>query len=65
MDRYAGLRKPWLRVFMGAFFTYQILYWSWEKMRTDEIMAQKEAEVKGLEEELEAYKKPKDVKAGA
>ena len=59
LSGYNDLRKPWLRVFLGAFFTYQILFWCWEKMRIDEIMQQKNAEVEGLEEELRVYQKTK------
>lgn len=32
-------------------FTYQILFWMWEKLRLDELREEKEAELKGLEEQ--------------
>ena len=60
MQEYGSLRRPWLKVFFGAFFTYQILYWSWEKMRTDEVIAQKTKEVQELEAQVEQLQKAKE-----
>lgn len=41
MKNYRGLEYPWVKVFLGAMFTYQLCYWGWEKMRIDEITAEK------------------------
>lgn len=38
MKTYSSMRRPFLRVFLAAMFTYQLCYWSWEKMRTDEVV---------------------------
>lgn len=54
-----AVRRPFLKVFVGAIFTYQLLYWSWEKMRTDEIMEERTTEIKELEDEIESYKSRK------
>ena len=48
--------RPFAKVFLGAMFTYQVLYWAWEKLRLDELREQKVAEMKDLEAQLEAYK---------
>jgi len=36
-------------------FTYQVLFWCWEKLRLDEMREEKEAELRGLETQLAAY----------
>lgn len=36
MDNYRAVSRPFLKVFLGAMLVHQLLYWSWEKMRTDE-----------------------------
>ena len=36
-------------------FTYQVLFWCWEKLRLDEMREEKVAELKGLETQLAAY----------
>jgi len=48
--------RPFAKVFLGAMFTYQVLYWAWEKLRLDELREQKLAEMKDLEAQVEAYK---------
>lgn len=48
--------RPFAKVFLGAMFTYQVLYWAWEKLRLDELREQKMAEMKDLEAQLEVYK---------
>lgn len=52
--RFSALARPWLRVFLGAFLTYQLLYLGWEKMRHDEIKAARAAELRALEAEVRA-----------
>lgn len=37
-------------------FTYQVLYWCYEKLRLDELREEKTAELKELEAQVEAYK---------
>jgi len=48
--------RPFAKVFLSAMFTYQVLYWAWEKLRLDELREQKMAEMKDLEAQVEAYK---------
>jgi len=37
---------------LGAIFTYQVTYWLWTKLETDEIKRDKTAVISGLEEKL-------------
>jgi len=52
---YRQFYRPFAKVFLGAMFTYQVLFWCWEKLRLDEMREEKEAELKGLETQLAAY----------
>lgn len=65
---YRPYMRPFAKVFLGAMFTYQVLYWAWEKLRLDELREQKMAEMKDLEAQLELYKErqrlEKEQKAG-
>jgi len=38
---YKQFGRPFAKVFLGAMFTYQVLFWCWEKMRLDEARAEK------------------------
>lgn len=38
-------------------FTYQVLYYAWERMRLSEVQEEKMGEMKMLEGELEGYKR--------
>ncbi|KAK0516800.1 hypothetical protein JMJ35_001403 [Cladonia borealis] len=38
---YKSYGRPIAKVFLGAVFTYQAVYWLWVKLETDEIMARK------------------------
>ena len=40
-----------------AFLTYQIVYWAWLTLETDEIKANKEEEIKGLEAQARMLQK--------
>jgi len=37
-------------------FTYQVLFWCWEKLRLDELREEKGAELKQLEAQVEEYR---------
>ncbi|CAG8979324.1 hypothetical protein HYALB_00002448 [Hymenoscyphus albidus] len=50
---YKTFTRPIAKVMLMAVFTYQLAYWAWVKLEKDEIKAQKTAEIKALEEELE------------
>lgn len=56
MQSYRSLQWPFVKVFIGAMFIYQVSYWSWEKLRTDEIVGERSAEVTALEERIKDYK---------
>lgn len=53
---YSSFGAPILKVFLGAVFTYQLLYWSWLKLESLELKKEKDDEVKGLEEQLRGLK---------
>jgi hypothetical protein len=48
---YRPLYRPFAKVFLTAMFTYQVLFWCWEKLRLDELREEKEQELHGLEEQ--------------
>ncbi|KAG9230242.1 hypothetical protein BJ875DRAFT_488168 [Amylocarpus encephaloides] len=50
---YKTFTRPIAKVLLMATLAYQIVYWSWVKLEKDEIKAQKIAEIKELEEELQ------------
>lgn len=56
MDQYKRLRRPFLKVFLGALFTYQLAYYGWERMRLEEIKEERREEVRLLEGELEGWR---------
>ncbi|GAD92652.1 hypothetical protein AOR_1_94034 [Paecilomyces variotii No. 5] len=41
--------RPFGKVFLGAILTYQILYWTWLKLETDESKLEKNGEIAALE----------------
>ncbi|KAL1867588.1 hypothetical protein Plec18167_008588 [Paecilomyces lecythidis] len=41
--------RPFAKVFLGAILTYQILYWTWLKLETDESKLEKNGEIANLE----------------
>lgn len=55
MAAYRSLTRPFAKVFLGAMLTYQILYYCWERMRTDEVMEESAKELKHLEEQIKEY----------
>ncbi|KAF2876103.1 hypothetical protein BDV95DRAFT_590287 [Massariosphaeria phaeospora] len=51
---YKSFGSPVLKSFLGALFTYQVIYWAWLKLETLEAKAEKEAEIHSLKSELKA-----------
>ncbi|KAL1854744.1 hypothetical protein Plec18170_004835 [Paecilomyces lecythidis] len=45
----AAFGRPFAKVFLGAILTYQILYWTWLKLETDESKLEKNGEIANLE----------------
>lgn len=41
MGFYRSFGRPIAKVFLGAVVTYQIVYWVWVKLETDEIKGKK------------------------
>jgi hypothetical protein len=35
--------RPFAKVFLGAVFTYQVLYWAWLRLETNELKLEKES----------------------
>ncbi|EPS26003.1 hypothetical protein POX_c04378 [Penicillium oxalicum] len=49
MANYKTFAKPFSKVFLGAVLTYQLLYWTWLKLETDESKLEKNEEMSSLE----------------
>ncbi|KAF2474519.1 uncharacterized protein BDR25DRAFT_310997 [Lindgomyces ingoldianus] len=49
---YKSFGSPILKTFLGALFTYQVIYWSWLKLESLETKKNLEDEIRGLETEL-------------
>ncbi|KAA8642218.1 hypothetical protein EYZ11_007461 [Aspergillus tanneri] len=50
LARYRIFAGPFSKVFLGAIFTYQVLYWTWLKLEMDESKYEKNQEVGALEQ---------------
>ncbi|RAL01536.1 uncharacterized protein BO80DRAFT_381033 [Aspergillus ibericus CBS 121593] len=50
MARYKLFVSPFAKVFLGAIFTYQVLYWTWLKLEMDESKYEKNQTVAALEQ---------------
>ncbi|KAF2810233.1 uncharacterized protein BDZ99DRAFT_462828 [Mytilinidion resinicola] len=57
---YSTFGSPILKTFLGALFTYQLIYWGWMKLESLDIKDEKNEEISKLEDELRALteKKP-------
>lgn len=44
LSRYRTFAGPFGKVFLGAVFVYQVIYWSWLKLETDESKLEKNGE---------------------
>ncbi|OJI97759.1 hypothetical protein ASPVEDRAFT_68476 [Aspergillus versicolor CBS 583.65] len=51
MSRYKHFFSPFAKVFLGAVFTYQVLYWTWVKLEMEEVKADKNKQLAALEKE--------------
>ncbi|KAH7391961.1 hypothetical protein BKA66DRAFT_439739 [Pyrenochaeta sp. MPI-SDFR-AT-0127] len=49
---YKSFGSPVLKSFLGALFTYQIIYYAWMKLETIEEQHDKNTEIKDLQQEL-------------
>ncbi|KAJ4388992.1 hypothetical protein N0V93_006454 [Gnomoniopsis smithogilvyi] len=57
---YKTFTRPVAKVLLMAFFTYQLAYWAWVKLEADEIMAEREAYIAQLEDEIAFYNLPEN-----
>ncbi|KAE8161857.1 hypothetical protein BDV40DRAFT_300929 [Aspergillus tamarii] len=51
VSRYKLFASPFAKVFLGAIFTYQVIYWTWLKLEMDESKYIKNQEVAALEKQ--------------
>ncbi|EAL85197.1 uncharacterized protein AFUA_8G04280 [Aspergillus fumigatus Af293] len=49
LAQYKTFASPFAKVFLGAIFTYQVIYWTWLKLEMDESKLEKNQEVAALE----------------
>jgi hypothetical protein len=49
LAQYKTFASPFAKVFLGAIFTYQVIYWTWLKLEMDESKFEKNQEVATLE----------------
>ncbi|TLS27340.1 hypothetical protein PpBr36_04478 [Pyricularia pennisetigena] len=55
---YKTFGRPILKVVLSAMFVYQVAYYAWVKMETDEITRDRQAEIAKLEDQLSALQAP-------
>ncbi|KAL2004367.1 hypothetical protein VTN02DRAFT_2013 [Thermoascus thermophilus] len=46
---FKAFSRPFAKVFLGAVFTYQVIYWTWLKLEMDEAKLEKNKEIAALE----------------
>ncbi|KAJ9142543.1 hypothetical protein NKR19_g7185 [Coniochaeta hoffmannii] len=51
---YKTFTRPVAKCLLLAMFTYQLAYYAWVKLETDEIRHEKDAEIASLEEQVKA-----------
>ncbi|KAJ5577825.1 uncharacterized protein N7459_006789 [Penicillium hispanicum] len=49
INAYRTFAGPFGKVFLGAVFTYQVIYWTWVKLETDEDKLERNKEAATLE----------------
>ncbi|KAF2259826.1 hypothetical protein CC78DRAFT_620713 [Lojkania enalia] len=49
---YRSFGSPILKTFLGALFTYQVIYWGWLKLEMLDIQREKNDEIKQLQREV-------------
>ncbi|KAL3465383.1 hypothetical protein BJX64DRAFT_253078 [Aspergillus heterothallicus] len=52
MSRYRLFASPFAKVFLGAVFTYQVIYWTWVKLEMEEMKEERNKDVAALEKEV-------------
>ncbi|KAL4996540.1 hypothetical protein BDV10DRAFT_172061 [Aspergillus recurvatus] len=51
MSRYKVFASPFAKVFLGAVFTYQVIYWTWVKLEMEDVKVGKNQQLAALEKE--------------
>ncbi|KAL5094084.1 hypothetical protein Trisim1_008194 [Trichoderma cf. simile WF8] len=59
---YKTFTRPIGKVLVLAVFTYQVAYWTWNKLEADEHRAEADATIAALESTVNEYQKTKDGK---
>ncbi|KAK3181058.1 hypothetical protein K4F52_007599 [Lecanicillium sp. MT-2017a] len=59
---YKTFTRPIAKVLLVAVFTYQVAYWGWLKLEADEVRADTDAVIEGLEKTVNEYKESKSEK---
>ncbi|KAJ4250596.1 hypothetical protein NW762_011855 [Fusarium torreyae] len=52
---YRTFTRPIAKTLLIAVFTYQLAYWGWVKLETDEVRAEREATIEKLETTIKEY----------
>ncbi|KAL2854308.1 hypothetical protein BJY01DRAFT_205897 [Aspergillus pseudoustus] len=52
MSRYRLFASPFAKVFLGAVFTYQVIYWTWVKLEMEDVKEGRNKDVAALEKEV-------------
>ncbi|KAK0392215.1 hypothetical protein NLU13_1712 [Sarocladium strictum] len=53
---YKTFTRPVAKVLLMAVLTYQVVYYGWTRLETDELRAEADETLKGLEAQVEEYK---------
>jgi hypothetical protein len=48
LAQYKTFASPFAKVFLGAIFTYQVIYWTWLKLEMDEFKFEKNRKLRSL-----------------
>ncbi|KAL4951311.1 hypothetical protein BDW69DRAFT_186516 [Aspergillus filifer] len=51
MSRYKAFLGPYAKVFLGAVFVYQVIYWTWLKLEMEDVKVSKNSQLAALEKE--------------
>ncbi|KAL3589350.1 hypothetical protein FPOAC2_11516 [Fusarium poae] len=52
---YRTFTRPIAKTLLIAVFTYQLAYWTWVKLETDEVRAERDATIEKLETTIKEY----------
>ncbi|KAM5342697.1 hypothetical protein ACJ41O_013663 [Fusarium nematophilum] len=61
---YRSFTRPIAKTLLLAVFSYQLAYWTWVKLETDEVRAERDATIAKLEETVKEYDAATKAKEG-